>query len=73
MTECEIWLAERLKGPIFVNSERIKAEARNRGFTKGQLNAARKTLGVATASDRVLQGGEAENWFWLIPKEVEQE
>lgn len=66
---CEEWLAEYLKGPVFKNCERVRASAEKRGFTKGQLSAARKKLGVATVSDSTKQNGAAKNWYWLIPKE----
>ena len=70
MGECEKWLAKLLAGQKFVDCEKIRIEATEKGFTKGQLSIARKALGVTSVSDSVLHNGRAKTWFWLIPKEA---
>jgi hypothetical protein len=68
MTECEKWLEKRLSGSIFVNCETIREEARDMGFSKGMLSAAKKKLGVTAVNDAAFHDGVSENWFWLIPR-----
>ena len=68
MNTCESWLANLLKGQVFKNCEAIRKEAAGRGFTKGQLSAARKKLNVVAVNDAGMHEGTAQNWFWLIPK-----
>lgn len=72
MTECEKWLANILTGQVFINCEKIRIEADERDFSKGQLSIARKNLGVTAANDALLHEGKAENWFWLIPRESKE-
>ena len=72
MIKCEKWLADFLKGQVFKNAKEVKREAAANGFSKGALNEARKILGVATVNDAAFQENrEAQNWFWLIPKDPE--
>lgn len=70
MNNCELWLTTLLPGQTFMNCEEIRIRANAAGFSKGQLSAARKSLGVTVINDSSLHDGKAENWFWLIPKEA---
>jgi hypothetical protein len=70
MTECERWLAEILSKQRFINCEKVRQIAKTLNFSKSQLSTARKILGVTTVNDASLHDGKAENWFWLIPREV---
>lgn len=73
MSDCEKWLANIFAGQVFTNCEKIRTQAESKGFSKKQLNAARKTLGTVTVNDSALHDGKAENWFWLIPREVNKD
>jgi len=68
MGECEKWLLEYLspRGEVICNA--VRDEARKQGYARGQLKAARKSLGVRCCNDWAANG-EALNWFWSLPGE----
>ena len=68
MNSCEIWLKQYLKGTHGVRCEEVRIMAKQAGFTKGELKAARKELGVKTQStfDR---GEPTGDHYWYLPNE----
>ena len=61
MSECAKWLQKFLQGKGWVACEVVRAAAMKKGFTKGQLRAARKELGVSTDHDNRIGHDE---WYW---------
>lgn len=66
---CAEWLKLRLTGEEFVWCDLIREEAKQRGYTRGALRAARKLLGVKTCSDWACWEDGAKNWYWYLEEE----
>lgn len=67
MTTCEKWLFDFLTSQGLTRCEVIRGEAVKLGFTKKDLKAARKALGVKCWNDFDING-ETLNWFWYLPE-----
>lgn len=65
--ECEEWLSNLLHEEGTVLFSTVKIKAREAGFTRGQLKAARRALRVVTINDWAANG-ETMNWFWQLPR-----
>lgn len=63
MSDCEIWLRELLADGKEHLVDDVRAEAKTKGFSRLELKAARKSLGVKTYHQ--FDGSVAtDNWFW---------
>lgn len=68
MANCKIWLERFLRdndGERNVSSIRIAAK--ENGFTRRQVSAAKKELGLITLNDWDAKGESASNWWWRLP------
>ena len=65
MDKCEAWIFEKMEKEDWVICDDIRAEAKAAGFTRAQLKAARKVLGVE-AFHQFDEDGATENWFWKL-------
>lgn len=66
---CRAWLSGILADGEPHNVESIRAERKKAGYTKSEVKAAKKSLGIISFNDANLQGGAAQNWFWQLPSE----
>lgn len=64
---CEEWLRDFMfeMGPM--PSKYVSVSAKAAGFTRADLRAARKDLGVRTT--QVRREGEDPAWYWELPRE----
>ena len=69
--DCKDWLAERLgKRGTEMPCDLIREEAKAAGYTKAQLKAARRELGVKTFH-WFESSKDTEVWFWFLPTKEE--
>ncbi len=69
MGKCEEWLYGKLVGHGEVLSDDIRSAARQAGFTRAELKAARKALNVKTFHQ--FDGDtETRNWFWYLEEQA---
>ncbi len=66
---CAAWLSELLADGGPHNVETIRAERKKAGYTKSEVKAAKKSLGVISFNDANMQDVAARNWFWQLPEE----
>lgn len=66
---CRAWLSKILADGEPHNVENIRSERKKAGFTKNEVSAAKKSLGVISFNDANLQDRAAQNWFWQLPGE----
>jgi hypothetical protein len=67
MNECEKWLHEllRLNGRSW--TVWVYEQAKEKGFKKSEVKAAKKSLSVKTWH-QFDEGTATENWFWYLPE-----
>lgn len=65
--DCKVWLRKLLSDGDTHNVEKIRKLRREYGFTKAELKAAKKELGVIVTNDSHIQDNIALNWFWQLP------
>lgn len=64
--DCEQWLYELLKNEGHCLCNLVRDEAKNQGYSKAELKAARKKLGVKTWHQFEVDGSSTQNWFWFL-------
>lgn len=62
---CDAWLKLQLQDLEIHLCDDIRKAAKKRGFTKQELKAARKAVGVKTFH-QFDEDGATENWFWYL-------
>ena len=62
---CDAWLKLQLQDLEIHLCDDIRKAAKKRCFTKQELNAARKAVGVKTLH-QFDEDGSTENWFWYL-------
>lgn len=65
MNECEKWLFEMLKKDEMILVQTIREKAKQEKFSKIDLKAARKSLGVKTFH-QFDEKEATDNWFWHL-------
>lgn len=60
------WLKALLTDYKRLPARKIRRASINAGFTKGQVRAARKELGVIVEKEETEDG---EEWFWRLPED----
>lgn len=65
---CKAWLSGILADGEPHNVENIREERKKAGYSKTEVKAAKKELGVISFNDANTQEGAAQNWFWQLPK-----
>lgn len=69
MGDCTVWLKRYLALGMSECSA-VRADAFAAGFTKAELKAARKELGVKTWHQiDTLEEPRIDNWFWYLPED----
>lgn len=66
--DAAVWLRKYLRafGPCEV--EKVKAEARAQGYTRGELREAKRICLVQATNNWTPKSGITK-WFWSLPKE----
>ncbi len=67
MNKCEKWLKNYL-GSRSVLCDKVRIEAKEKGFTISELKEARKNLGVSTYHEFDKMGNATENWYWSLSR-----
>lgn len=65
LRDCDAWLRLQLQDREIHLCDDIRKKAKKRGFTKQELKAARKEMGVKTFH-QFDEDGATENWFWYL-------
>ena len=72
MDSCEKWLLNFLKGQYRL-CEHVREEALAAGFSRAELKAARKSLGVKTWHQvDTLDEPRIDNWFWYLQADYDR-
>lgn len=69
MENCTVWLKRYLNCGMS-ECGAVRSDALAAGYTKAELKAARKELGVKTWHQiDTLEEPRIDNWFWYLPEE----
>lgn len=66
MDACSRWLFSFLQANGITHCDIVREKAFEAGFSRKELKAARKAIGVQCWNDFVVNG-ETLNWFWYLP------
>ena len=61
MEYCAQWLLEYLRRAGRANVKQVRLDAKKMGWTRGELKAARREIGVQVVHDQT-----SDEWYWYV-------